>query len=221
MPTKAELEARVQELEHNVRRLDRALNQAQLDLGSESEQKRLVFHPIPHSSDRVHEALKRGQAEWELNVKDPSKRINAYIRTSEGIAWGWEKEYTKNGQFAWCGAFAAYCWGMSVKKTIRQKIFPSCYRLYSNWGSTSRSIDHDKMMPGDIVVVYSAKRAKQGDHITICVEPPSSCGDFKTVEGNAYGTLGDDSYGEGVIKRERNLNDVAHVYRLIADDFDQ
>jgi hypothetical protein len=46
MPTKAELEARVQELEHNVRRLDRALNQAQLDLGSESEQKRLVFHPI-------------------------------------------------------------------------------------------------------------------------------------------------------------------------------
>jgi hypothetical protein len=76
MPTKAELEARVQELEHNVRRLDRALNQAQLDLGSESEQKRLVFHPIPHSSDRVHEALKRGQAEWELNVKDQRLHSN-------------------------------------------------------------------------------------------------------------------------------------------------
>ena len=76
-------------------------------------------------------------------------------------------------------------------------------------------------MPGDIVVVYSAKRATQGDHITICVEPPNSGGDFKTIEGNAHGTLGDDSYGEGVIKRERNLNDVAHVYRLIADDFDQ
>ena len=220
MATKSELETRVKELEHSVRRLDRALNQAQLDLDSNNEQKRLIFHPTPHASDKVSEALKRGLDEWSRNIQDPNKRINTYIRTGEGIAWGWEKEYTKNGQFAWCGAFAAYCWGTSVKKTIRQKIFPSCYRLFKNWGSTSRSIDHDKMMPGDIVVVYSAKRAVQGDHITICVEPPNDCGDFKTVEGNAYGTLGDDSHGEGVIRRERNLNDVAHVYRLISDDFD-
>lgn len=221
MPTKAELEARVQELEHSVRRLDRALNLAQLDLGSSSEQKRLVFHPVPHSSDKVHQALKRGLDEWSKNIIDPDKRINTYIRTSEGLSWGWEKEYVRNGQYAWCGAFAAYCWGASVKKNIRQKIFPSCWRLFDNWGSTSRNIDHDKMMPGDIVVVYSAKKAVQGDHITICVEPPNDCGDFKTVEGNAYGTLGDGSYGEGVIKRERNLEDVAHVYRLISDDFDQ
>ena len=217
MPTKAELEATIDGLKHDVRRLERSLGQAQLDL--EELPHRSVHYPRPHRDERSVEAVERGLAEWELNVVDPSKRIDTYIRSMDGIGWNWEKEYVKNRQFAWCGAFAAFCW-TSVRFKIRQKIFPSCYRLYSNWAQSSRHIDPSDMMPGDIVVVYSSKRAVQGEHITICRREPVD-GSFETVEGNAHGTLGDGSYGEGVIIRERKLTEVAHVYRLLAEDFDE
>ena len=108
-----------------------------------------------------------------------------------------------------------------MKLDIRKKIFPSCYRLYSNWSQSSRHIEHDKMAPGDIVVVYAAKRSQQGDHITLCVEAPDAEGTFKTVERNAHGTLGDGAHGEGVIRRARTLDEVAHVYRLLGGDFDE
>ncbi len=218
MPTKAELEAQLNDLSHQVRRMDRALNQASIDLASIPE--RLVHYPTPHIDPRSAEAIARGLAEWEQTIIDPDRRINTYIRTQAGIGWAWEKSYEKNGQFAWCGAFAAFCW-TAVKLDLRKKIFPSCYRLYSNWSQTSRAIQPKLMSPGDIVVVYSAKRSKQGDHITICVEAPNCDGVFKTVEGNAHGTLGDGSHGEGVIRKERNLNEVAHVYRLLGEDFDE
>ena len=218
MPTKTELEAQIQELKHDVRRMDRALNQASLDL--EELAPRMIHHPIPHLDPRSAEAIARGLTEWERIVEDPDNRINTYIRSNQGIGWGWEKQYTTNGQFAWCGAFAAFCW-TTVKLDLRKKIFPSCYRLYSNWSRTSRKIEANLMLPGDIVVVYSTKRAPQGDHITICVSAPNCDSVFKTVEGNAHGQLGDGSHGEGVIRRERNLDEVAHVYRLLGGDFDE
>ena len=218
MPTKAELEEQIEGLKHDVRRMDRALNQAAIDL--EALPPRMLHHPTPHIDPRSAEAIARGLSEWERNVVDPDVRINTYIRTSQGIGWGWEKQYTTNGQFAWCGAFAAFCW-TAVKINIRKKIFPSCYRLYTTWYNTSRRIESDRMAPGDIVVVYTSKRSKQGDHITICVDAPDCDGTFKTVEGNAHGTLGDGSYGEGVIRRERNIDEVAHVYRLLGGDFDE
>jgi hypothetical protein len=152
-------------------------------------------------------------------VEEPDQRINTYIRSMEGIGWTWEKEYVKNGQFAWCGAFAAFCY-RAVKFKTRQKIFPSCYRLYSNWSQTSRKIEPRDMLPGDIVVVYSSARATWGDHITLCRVAPID-GKFETLEGNAHGTLGDGSHGEGVIARERSLDEVAYVYRLLAEDFDE
>ena len=218
MPTKADLQEEIDGLKHQVRRMDRALNQAQLDLSELAP--RLVSWPTPHIDPRSAEAIQRGLSEWGQNISDPDPRVSAYIRTQEGIGWAWEKPYTRNGQFAWCGAFAAWCW-TSVKLDIRKKIFPSCYRLYSNWSQSSRHIEHDQMAPGDIVVVYAAKRSKQGDHITICVEAPDADGVFKTVEGNAHGTLGDGSHGEGVIRRDRTLDEVAHVYRLLGGDFDE
>ena len=218
MATKAQLQEKIDDLQHQVRRLDRALNQAEIDLKVLPD--RLVTWPTPHIDPRSAEALSRGMEEWNRVVKEPDNRINTYIRTQEGIGWGWEKMYQKNGQFAWCGAFAAYCWS-SVKLDIRKKIFPSCYRLYSNWSQTSRHIPVDKMSPGDIVIVYTAKRSKQGDHITLCKSEPDSDGVFKTIEGNAFGTLGDDTYGEGVIQRERNIKEIAHVYRLLGVDFDE
>tara|TARA_S200002703_G_scaffold23177_2_gene19967 strand:+ start:1882 stop:2535 length:654 start_codon:yes stop_codon:yes gene_type:complete len=217
MPTKADLEATISELEHDVRRLSRSLGQAKLDLQELPE--RLVNYPRPQRSEQSSVAIDRALAEWSSTIEDPDQRINTYIRSMEGIGWTWEKEYVKNGQFAWCGAFAAFCY-RAVKFKTRQKIFPSCYRLYSNWSQTSRKIEPRDMLPGDIVVVYSSARATWGDHITLCRVAPID-GRFETLEGNAHGTLGDGSHGEGVIARERSLDEVAFVYRLLAEDFDE
>ena len=77
------------------------------------------------------------------------------------------------------------------------------------------------MLPGDIVVVYTSKRSVQGDHITLCSEAPDCDGNFKTIEGNAHGTAGDGERAEGVVKNVRSLDQVAHVYRLLSEDFDE
>lgn len=218
MPTKADLEERVDDLEHEVRRLHRALGQADIDLPK--VQKRLITNARPHRSEHSITALKRAEAEWARVVKEPDARIDDYVRSRDGIGWTWEKPYARNGQFAWCGAFAAFCWS-SVRFSIRQKIFPSCYRLYSRWLNTARYIETKQMLPGDIVVVYTSKRSVQGDHITLCLEAPDCEGNFKTIEGNAHGTAGDDTRAEGVVKNTRSLDQVAHVYRLLSEDFDE
>ena len=210
MPTKAELE-------HENRRLRRALQQAQIDLHLPPLDD--MSYLTPHVKPTADTAIKRGLSEWESVVKDPSDRINTYIQSMQGIGWQWEGDYKRDGDFSWCGAFLAYCY-TSVRFNIRHKIFPSCYRLYQNWGKTSRRINVDDMAPGDIVIVYTAKRSRQGDHITLCTEAPCN-GTFTTVEGNAYGTLGDGEYGQGVITRERDISSVAHVYRLLSEDFDE
>ena len=218
MPTKAELDERVTGLEAEVRRLNRALGQAQIDLPQ--VQKRLITNARPHRSEHSVEALKRAEAEWQRVVKEPDSRIDDYIRSRDGIGWTWEKPYTRNGQFAWCGAFAAFCWS-SVRFSIRQKIFPSCYRLYSRWLNTARHIEADQMLPGDIVVVFTSKRSVQGDHITLCLTAPDSDGHFATIEGNSHGTACEGERAEGVVKNVRSIDQVAHVYRLLSDDFDE
>jgi hypothetical protein len=221
MPTKAELETTIEDLEHRIRRLDRSLNQARLDV-EELPTAAYNRFETPHLNDNAREALTRAAAEWEAMVHDPSERVNLYIKSSHGIGWSWEPDYIKNGQFAWCGAFAAWC-HTRVKSNIRKKVFPSCYRLYQAWGQTSRKISPEKVLPGDIVVVYAAKRSIQGDHITLCYDS-STLGDegyITTIEGNAHGEFPDGSKGEGVIKRKRKLIEFAHVYRLTADDFDE
>ena len=95
MPTKAELQSEIDGLKHQVRRMDRALNQAQLDLGELAP--RLVTWPTPHIDPRSAEAIARGLSEWERLVIDPDPRINTYVRTQEGSGWAWEKQYTRNG----------------------------------------------------------------------------------------------------------------------------
>lgn len=219
MATKVELENRVSKLEHELRRVNRALGQAQLDIDVTVKQGH--NHLTPAVSEHARTAIKRAQAEWDKNIVDPCSRIDTYIKSSEGLGWGWEKPYVKNGQFAWCGAFASYCYA-SVSANTRKKIFPSCYRMYSNWATTSRKISVDAVQAGDIVVIYTSKRSVQGDHITLCVDASTVHeGYISTIEGNAHGELADGSYGEGVIKQKRELDKIAHVYRLLSVDFDE
>ena len=93
--------------------------------------------------------------------------------------------------------------------------------MFQNWAKTSRKIKIDDVQSGDIVVVFTSKRSIQGDHITLCHSTDLKNGYIETIEGNAKGTLGDGEYGEGVIKRRRSFEEIAHVYRLLGIDFDE
>jgi hypothetical protein len=233
--TKRELEALNKELklmladlkeshEHELRRLHRAIAQMGLDLKAlevERRPERKVY-----ASPQSRQALERAQAEWELNVTEPSyggdwQRINTYIKSSDGIGWSWEADYTANGQFSWCGAFVAFAYGRSVLFNIRQKIFPSCYRMWSSWGKTSRCRDGETPQPGDIVTVYTSEDRSpvQGNHIVLVASTPDDLGLFDTIEGNAHGE-GPEGRIEGVIKRQRSMDSVAHIYRLLSEDFE-
>jgi len=215
MPTKADLETQVENNAQEIRRLQRALAQAHIDL-PEIQRKKLD-NTTPHWIPAVETALSRSEAEWHRVVIEPDARIDDYIRTRDGLGWSWAEQYKKNGQFAWCGAFAAYCWS-AVRFDIRQKIFPSCYRLYSRWGKTERCIEPHLMLPGDIVVISTVNGASWGDHITLCTSAPTADGTFETVEGNARGILGDGDTGEGVIKLTREMERVMYVYRVLEGD---
>lgn len=219
MPTKAQLESRIEELEDNLRRTTRALSQVELDVRALPLVDDHDFK-TPHRNENVIDALKRAEGEFERVVRDPSDRINTYIQSKEGIGWSWIDDYKSNGDFAWCGAFAAFAY-TRVKMDIRYKIFPSCYRMFQNWAKTSRKIKIDDIQAGDIVVVFTSKRSIQGDHITLCHSTDLKNGYIETIEGNAKGTLGDGEYGEGVIKRRRSFEEIAHIYRLLGVDFDE
>ena len=219
MPTKAEIQDKLDNLEQDYRRLERAFNQAQLDINALEIEGH--DYNTPAISFHAREAIKRAEVELNRVVVDPCDRINAYIRSAEGLGWNWVEPYTKNGEFAWCGAFASFCY-TKVNSNIRKKIFPSCYRMYSNWAKTSRKISIEDIQAGDIVVIYTAKRSVQGDHITLCVDASTKKdGYIKTIEGNAKGELGNGEFGEGVVRQERELEKIAHVYRLLGSDFDE
>ena len=221
MPTKADLENTIDDMSHKIRRLERTLNQARLEIADLPTTAYLPPQLAPHIDPKAHQAITRAEEELERVVIDPSARINTYIKSKEGIGWSWEADYERNGQFAWCGAFAAYCY-TSVSFPIRHKIFPSCYRMYKAWAQSSRRVEPAKVSPGDIVIVYTSKRSLQGDHITLCVDASTiDQGYITTIEGNAHGELGNGERGEGVITRQRTLDEFAHVYRLLGEDFDE
>lgn len=221
MPTKTQLEDRVEALENEVRRLQRAERQATMNLPQvKALREGGLDNPEASWSPHAQQALGRALCEWDQIIKDPDAEIDRYIRSREGLGWSWSDEYQRNGQFAWCGAFAAFCW-TQVKFPIRQKIFPSCYRLYEQWSNTARRIkDPSNMLPGDIVVISTVNGAKWGDHITLCHEAPNGGDSYEALEGNAKGTLGDGSTGEGVIKQTRPLSRVMFVYRVLEEDLD-
>ena len=225
--TKAQLEEKLDILEQETRRYKRALNQINIDVQVNKEVNVNIERNVnPH--EHVASVLKNAESEWLDDITEPglggnSDRITYYIKNKNALGWTWEDDYTRNGQFAWCGAFAAAVYGPKVRFNIRQKIFPSCYRLYDNWFETSRHQDKQEIMAGDLVVVYTSDEQKPhyGNHITIARTSPDKDGDFHTTEGNAKGVGPDQQWREGVIKRTRNVKNVAHVYRLIDEDYDE
>lgn len=156
---------------------------------------------------------------WEDEIREPKgrgwPRIDEFIRGLLGLMWTtadaktWKPDaaYIKNGMFAWCGAFMAWCWGhVGLKEEIRRKHCASTYRLYQFCVGTPRDIPLEEALPGDVAIVSNGSK-RYGEHVTV-VHARRDDGLITTIEGNARG-LGAPKAGgevyEGVIMRTRPL----------------
>lgn len=187
---------------------------------------------------------------WAMGVQEPpgngAAQIDRFIRGPRGLGWPsadahtWKAgaAYTKNGMFAWCGAFAAECLGRSgLSASIRYKHLASTSRLWAYCKGTPRDIPIEEARPGDLAVVSSGEKS-YGEHITVITGVQPDEGLYQTVEGNARGlAAGDDgTLWEGVVKRTRPYRDlpldarcplsgraqsmvVVKVYRFLLEDF--
>lgn len=142
--------------------------------------------------------------EWARIVRDPSPRVTEYIHA--GLGWTWEPAYVRNGQFEWCGAFAAWCYAEAgLASAVRRLRFASVYRLGATeerFGPALPAVQLDALRPGDVLAITRANQAR-GHHI--CVVERVDGALVHTIEGNANGQLGDRRTGEGVIRRTRPL----------------
>jgi len=219
------LKQRIEELEDDLRRANRTIKGLSLDLDnlirSESIEE-CVFNSKPSLK-----AILRAKDEFNKKIEEPSGsnwvEIDKYIRSDQGLDWIWLDEYTKNHQFHWCGAFVAYCYGFQVKKEVRKKIFPSCYRMYKSWYRSERLIQKESLKAGDIVTVFNStseidrQATPQGNHIVLCVETHQDY--YVTIEGNAKGLNPDSKRVEGVVTNKRLYKDIAQIYRLNESDY--
>ena len=225
--TKRQLEEQLDILEHENRRYRRALNQICIDVDATVDVNVNVdINRKVHPHEKTLRVLKRAEQEWDRYVTEPgeggdSSRISYYIKSTNCLGWTWEKDYVKNGQYAWCGAFASACFSTDVLLSVRKSTFSSCYRMHRDWGNSSRVQTIDNILPGDILTVYTSEERSPsyGNHIVLALSAPDSEGLIDTIEGNAHGLSPDDSWVEGVVKRKRSVSTVARVYRLIDEDY--
>ena len=170
------------------------------------------------------------EGEWATVVAEPpgpnSERIRSYIY--DGLGWPERRwPYERDGDFAWCGAFAAFCYAAAgLRAEVRHKHLASTYRLWRWASGTDRLRVLGDAMLGDIVIVGHERSKRWGSHITLCRGVES--GALLTFEGNARGKCGDGRRREGVIARSRpwprdglkaKRYRVMHVIRPLASDY--
>lgn len=174
----------------------------------------------------VDRILKTAEDEWRKRVTEPiapgdenAKIIDNYIRGPQGLGWGtvdyhtWKPNvpYMKNLDFAWCGAFAAFCYGSAgLLAGVRHEYFAGTDRLYRWARGTPRFIaDWQDIQPGDIVVLGGENRPA-GQHITLAGRLLVQEGILCTFEGNATGDgvqlAGKSCRYEGVVTNSRLMN---------------
>lgn len=172
-------------------------------------------------------ALAVAQGEWKLDVEEPDghnwERIDGYVRGKFGLKWtSADKDnlsspipYTRNGQFYWCGAFAAWghgCAGLDPR--VRKYLLASTLRINAACNGKSHSknmqtaiklypvrrLSWKQLLPGDIAC-FGEEGSKEGDHVVLIEKIEGDTA--HTIEGNAHGTGPDGEYREGVIKHQR------------------
>lgn len=203
-------------MDHDKRRAQRA--QAMKELDGD----RTIERPTEYASAEAgQEALERGLEQWREEIIEPRGEVTdgpileRYIQ--EGARWTWQKSY-QNRKFAWCGAFAAWCW-ISVLPKLRQKSFPSTYRLREWAKGTPREIKGlENARAGDIMVIATSTGKRWGDHITIIDRVEDDLSGAWTVEGNAYGETPTENRAEGVVRCFRPTAKIKFIYRPLEVD---
>ncbi len=204
---------------------------------------RLVIKPVPDLAAAGRKAVAHAGALWSLDIFDPRQsdhsisalaskhEINCMIH-SAGLGWTWEPTYAGDGDFEWCGAFAAACW-TAIRPELRKTYFASTYRLdrYARYGSVNgeknqgsgRLIaelnEHSTSLPwepraGDILTIGPVGSG-YGKHI--CLVESYADGVFSTIEGNGTGLGPHGERQQGVVRGRRALGGagVWHARRLI------
>lgn len=179
--------------------------------------------------DRITEYFDLGGPIWQR-----------WLRAQAGCQYGYV--YRQGSGVDYCGFFAAWCYAKAglflppfvcgedkprLKQGLIINAFPSTYRLDSSerWikgGSPpAQKIGRHQIEPGDIVVIKTGANKPYGDHVTIALEAPKggAAGTVATIEGNARGS-GPNGIIRGVVKRHREIDRVARVYRLEPHHFE-
>lgn len=171
---------------------------------------------------------------WKKDVYDPtvhdttaaakfSKDAITYF-IQKGLGWTWEDAYKGDGDFEWCGAFAAAQWAQ-VKPQLRKTYFSSTYRLdryakyrsafgEKNTGTGRLVLDLDErttiadfqkkwtVQQGDILLIGPSG---YGAHICLVESFAETTGTFSTIEGNGTGRGPHGERQQGVVKALRKL----------------
>jgi hypothetical protein len=203
--------------------------------------------PEPTPSEQLSaagvRAIASSHAYWLKDIVDPkasdtspdAKRccaeIDTMIRAATCLNWYWEPAYAGDGQFEWCGAFAASCWP-GIKRSIRQTFFASTYRLdrYARYmpvgndpnpkpasgpyrlivdlgeTSTPASLTFTPR-PGDLLLI--GPKAGYGQHICVVESFDAATCMFSTYEGNGTGKGPNGEIQQGVVRGQRRLGGVA------------
>lgn len=178
----------------------------------------------------VARALDRAIAEWGKDVREPVGMVtedyilDTYIRGEEGVQARVAKyeNRSKTDNYQWCGAFVAYCWGLSLDSDIRKYIMRSCSRIRGmytkatpvelrGWGPKRRVAAH-VIQPGDIMLIGK----DEGTHITLVFAVDGDT--IHTIEGNSTGIGPKGDRFEGVVRHERRRSEAKWVVRLKLED---
>lgn len=144
------------------------------------------------------------------------------------------------------------CVGVTLDVDIAKNVTPSTARLHSanKWRKAGYSKPNtlngdwlDKMLDNEAAAAdikssvfnrpqlatiaardYGDLRNDYGGHVVLIVGVDFEARSFETIEGNAYGELGDGSWGEGVVRRRgdkaRKLSELKRVYLLERQHFE-
>lgn len=197
---------------------------------------------------------------WKKDIVDPTRKawgdpafaedrafINDIIK-SERHGLGWPtvsvatKDYRWDGDFEWCGAFAAFCWDI-VDLNIRKHYYASTYRLfrYARYlGPPNKFATFMKQAPAGtiarkytelvgsddakagLVDVFAPRKGdilivngsdRFGQHITLIESWDAQKRTFETIEGNATGRGPKGNRHQGVIRHTRTIAQAKHIYR--------
>lgn len=184
---------------------------------------------------------------WRTVIKDYGPGQQATPRKIERLvdeacnAWdlGEDGRYTDERELEWCGYLvgasarrvgdfleAGRCVDVALARPVAVHCLGSTSRLAQPaWWEKANAEGPERIFEadierGDIVVVRTGGGQKHGDHITLARGPVNGDGTIPTVEGNATGTLGDQTQGEGVVVRTRRVGDVYAAYRLSPTHFE-